>query len=70
MEKIIKTLSYLSLILLIIIVSILFIYPFYRANFILDKKIFYAILGTFELGILSMIFGGILATATAVYNIF
>lgn len=70
MEKIIKTLSYLSLILLIVIVSILFIYPFYRADFILDKKIFYAILGTFELGILSMIFGGILAAATAVYNIF
>lgn len=70
MEKIIKILSYFSLILLIIIVSILFIYPFYRADFILDSKIFSAMVGTFEIGIFSMIFGGILAVAAAVYNVF
>lgn len=70
MEKIIKSLSYLSLILLIIIVSILFIYPFYRADFIWDNKIFSAMLGTFEIGVFSMIFGGILAIATAIYNVF
>lgn len=70
MEKIIKTLSYFSLILLIIIVSILFIYPFYRADFILDNKIFSAMVGTFEVGIFSMVFGGILAIAAAIYNVF